>query len=308
MVSVLLHFDGSRENSTTNNSTETSDDASDELVTQGPPKRRRLTDQHETLGCQRASSKLNPDVSVPPPFPILSPQFLEERLARNGDLSAESNGADPDAASTISSLAGTVEDTIDVWNSPETTLKAPKRRARGRPPKTSRSISAIDSLRDRGDRETPSIPPVKRPPGRPRGRGGKAVVPSKAMLGKMGLRLPGRRRANLDAQLEADLLRQAALKRSYRTLVRALKPALYELGERTQRDLEDDEQAHQQYAQFQAVQKALDERLKARLECVEAEYQLQKEQRAIMHRAERATTQRKLEVILQILGDHEPAY
>ncbi|OCK85300.1 hypothetical protein K432DRAFT_52158 [Lepidopterella palustris CBS 459.81] len=83
---------------------------------------------------------------------------------------------------------------------------------------------------------------------------------------KIVKRLPGRRRQpHSDINIEADLRRQLQLKTAYRSVVKALKPVLGELAERTITGLENDANYHKQSDQYQVVCAQLDERLEDRL-------------------------------------------
>lgn len=79
-------------------------------------------------------------------------------------------------------------------------------------------------------------------------------------------RLPGRRRQpHSDINIEADLRRQLQLKTAYRSVVKALKPLLGELAERTITGLENDPDFHKQSDQYHVVSAELDDGLKQRL-------------------------------------------
>ena len=83
---------------------------------------------------------------------------------------------------------------------------------------------------------------------------------------KIVKRLPGRRRQpHSDINIEADLRRQLQLKTAYRSVVKALKPLLGELAERTITGLENDPDFHKQSDQYHAVSTELNDGLKQRL-------------------------------------------
>jgi len=79
-------------------------------------------------------------------------------------------------------------------------------------------------------------------------------------------KLPGRRRApHPNADIEANLRRQLELKVVYRAVVKALKPLLGELAERTAQDLEVHPDLYRQYPAFGEINAELDVRLSQRL-------------------------------------------
>ena len=83
---------------------------------------------------------------------------------------------------------------------------------------------------------------------------------------KIVKRLPGRRRQpHSDINIEADLRRQLQLKTAYRSVVKALKPLLGELAERTITGLENDPGFHKQSNQYHVVSAELDDGLRQRL-------------------------------------------
>ena len=83
---------------------------------------------------------------------------------------------------------------------------------------------------------------------------------------KIVKRLPGRRRQpHSDINIEADLRRQLQLKTAYRSVVKALKPLLGELAERTITGLENNPSFHKQSDQYHVVSAELDGGLKQRL-------------------------------------------
>ncbi|KAJ9666114.1 hypothetical protein H2201_003792 [Coniosporium apollinis] len=83
-------------------------------------------------------------------------------------------------------------------------------------------------------------------------------------------RLPGRRRApHADINIEANLRRQLQLKTAYRSVVKALKPVLAELAQRSLDDLQNEPTAHEKVDQYHAVKAALDNQLKERLATLE---------------------------------------
>jgi len=83
---------------------------------------------------------------------------------------------------------------------------------------------------------------------------------------KIVKRLPGRRRQpHSDINIEADLRRQLQLKTAYRSVVKALKPLLGELAERTITGLENDPDFHKRSDQYHVVSAELDDGLKQRL-------------------------------------------
>ncbi|OCL14559.1 hypothetical protein AOQ84DRAFT_384632, partial [Glonium stellatum] len=79
-------------------------------------------------------------------------------------------------------------------------------------------------------------------------------------------RLPGRRRQpHSDINIEADLRRQLQLKTAYRSVVKALKPILGELADRTITGLENEPDFHKQSDQYHVVSTQLNNGLKQRL-------------------------------------------
>ena len=71
---------------------------------------------------------------------------------------------------------------------------------------------------------------------------------------KVAKRLPGRRRQpHPDINIETDLRRQLHLKMGYRSIAKALKPILAELGERTVHNLENDPEFHKQFPEYDEV-------------------------------------------------------
>lgn len=83
-------------------------------------------------------------------------------------------------------------------------------------------------------------------------------------------RLPGRRRApHADINIEANLRRQLQLKTAYRSVVKALKPVLAELAQRSLDDLQNEPTAHEKVDQYHTVKAALDNQLKERLATLE---------------------------------------
>ena len=83
---------------------------------------------------------------------------------------------------------------------------------------------------------------------------------------KIVKRLPGRRRQpHSDINIEADLRRQLQLKTAYRSVVKALKPLLGELAERTITGLENDPDFHKRSDQYHVVSAELNDGLKQRL-------------------------------------------
>jgi hypothetical protein len=91
-------------------------------------------------------------------------------------------------------------------------------------------------------------------------------------------RLPGRRRApNPNSSIEADLRRQLSLKTSFRSVVKALKPILMELSNRSLEQLEEDEESYKNCPEYDQVISELEGHLQRRLAEVEAKYRLEME-------------------------------
>ena len=288
----VLSSGGSRDNSNKNKSSLETEHAaaSGDLVTQGPPKRRRLTDQHASTDRQHTI----------PPLKLLQKEsrgassskatVLTKRKSNSESIQVEDEEENGEHGAISSTEAGTADDSSKAVSSATPRTKFRSQRLGASNPK---SIDASVSSASRA--ELALVAKTKRPPGRPRGRGKSSAKP-RDIPPKVTLRLPGRRRADLDAKLREDLLRQAALKKNYRTLVRLVKPSLCELGERTQQELEDNEHAHEMYPQFRQVQGELDRRLQIQLECIEAETRLKKNQRTIMLEGERAIIEQDTQV------------
>lgn len=81
----------------------------------------------------------------------------------------------------------------------------------------------------------------------------------------------GRKKTSADAYTQAQYDRMYELKGAYRDLVRAIKPALAELAERSLRKMEEDPRAHEQESEYAPTIAALDARYKARLARIELE-------------------------------------
>ncbi|KAI9817287.1 MAG: hypothetical protein M1832_004709 [Thelocarpon impressellum] len=144
---------------------------------------------------------------------------------------------------------------------------------------------------DDDDEDIAPAPPPKRRPGRP--KTAKAVKTARGPApANGGPRLPGRRRApHPDPVIEADLARQAELRRNYRIVAKALKPSLQVLGERTNKLLEADPGAHEAFPEYVEVRRGLDERLSRRLALVERIYQFRRENLSEAVAAEKAVVE-----------------
>ncbi|KAI9697713.1 MAG: hypothetical protein M1820_007700 [Bogoriella megaspora] len=115
---------------------------------------------------------------------------------------------------------------------------------------------------------------------RPRGRGRwgrakvvKEVKPHSETPDKVvKKRLPGRRRApNPNDSIEADMRRQLQLRMGYRAVVKALKPVLTEIANRTEEKLDTDPEYHKTSDRYGVVDRQLDETLEQRLHDIDME-------------------------------------
>ncbi|KAF2811839.1 uncharacterized protein BDZ99DRAFT_519083 [Mytilinidion resinicola] len=96
---------------------------------------------------------------------------------------------------------------------------------------------------------------------------------------KVPKRLPGRRRQpHADVSIEADLRRQLQLKTAYRAIVKALKPVLGELAQRTLTGLEDDPEYHKQSDDYHLVAQELLRYKKQRIAVVDNKKRLAAEE------------------------------
>lgn len=99
--------------------------------------------------------------------------------------------------------------------------------------------------------------------------------PSSNAPAKTVKKLPGRRRApHSNINIEVDLRRQLQLKMGYRAIVKALKPVLAELAERTMNEVEIDPEAHKHYDEYETVMAELNARLEHRLTRIRHLHQL----------------------------------
>ena len=131
------------------------------------------------------------------------------------------------------------------------------------------ALNGQDKSTERADSGRPS----KRPPGRPRLNRPSVARPG---LDRVKTKHPGRRRVpNPDATTEADLVRQAELKRVFKSVCKAVKPALAELAGRSLEELEADPFAHENHPNYRLVQDGLDTRLEERKIEAESIYQLE---------------------------------
>jgi hypothetical protein len=114
------------------------------------------------------------------------------------------------------------------------------------------------------------------------------AIPSASQeLVKVPKRLPGRRRQpHSNASIEADLRRQLQLKTAYRAMVKALKPVLGELAQRTLNGLENDPEYHKQSDEYEAVCRELHERKRQRVALVDNKRRLALEEIARVEAAE----------------------
>ncbi|KAK5166768.1 hypothetical protein LTR04_000380 [Oleoguttula sp. CCFEE 6159] len=95
---------------------------------------------------------------------------------------------------------------------------------------------------------------------------------------KVTKRLPGRRRApNANPLIEADLRRQLQLKTAYRSVVKALKPVLAELAQRTSNGIENDPLAHTHCEEYGVISAELSVHFNQRLACIKTKAQLDEE-------------------------------
>ena len=114
-------------------------------------------------------------------------------------------------------------------------------------------------------------------------------------------RLPGRRRApHADPDVEADLRRQLELKVVYRAAVKALKPILAELAERTRADLDSDEELHKEYEGYHEITAELDECLQNQLAVIEVQHRLEEQRLQRMHEAKTCIRKAAYEVFVEL--------
>ena len=86
-------------------------------------------------------------------------------------------------------------------------------------------------------------------------------------------RLPGRRRLpHADPEIEADMRRQLELKIAYRAVVKALKPVLIELAERTETQIGSEEEKHKDNDSYNDVVRELGRRFQSRLEIIDNQF------------------------------------
>ncbi|KAI9851422.1 MAG: hypothetical protein M1838_003773 [Thelocarpon superellum] len=275
--------------------------ASDELPSQSLPPRRRL----------RSNSVTTPPVtadSATPPLPsdaaarIVRAQTQAPSQAASNTSSTKRKRVAMDTGVSILPEAppavAAAETSLQAEKAVDAPQPAPKKR-RGRRPKAALDAAVIEEAGSTVAAVDPTElviapPAVKRPPGRP--RGAKTSKTSKAPVAAptpSGPRLPGRRRApHADPVVEALLVRQGDLKRNYRTVAKAMKPALAVLSDRTSALLEEDEQAHKKAALFEAVQAELDARLAERLDDLDREYRLKRDNAVVKLAAECAVARR----------------
>ena len=255
-------------------------DASD-VQTQGPTKRPRLSTENVTdrIPSSRTSQS---DGSASPREEVLSNS--------KSTSSSKRRRSDEDEGNELTAAASAGE-VVELGSTQDAVIEPPPKKRRGRRPKNAGlGTPAADS----DIVSAAATQQVKRRPGRPRTL---KRAPSNTGLPPAGPRLPGRRRApHPDAVVEAKLVRQAELRRNYRTLAKALKPALIELGERSTKILESSLDAHKAFAQYKVVQKSLDARLSQRLGLVEREYQLNRGNKAGMLEAEKAVVHNDFKV------------
>lgn len=155
----------------------------------------------------------------------------------------------------------------------------PTRRPRGRPPSQKASVVAG---------EEGSAPPARRPRGRPPLRKAPGKLQGPARVKKAGPRAPGRRkRQERDAEGEADLQRQAELRKSYRELVQALKPSLDELAERTTAVLQRNPASYRESETYPTIKGCLDSRLEQSKKLVEAQHRYEAGSLQMTQRRER---------------------
>ncbi|KAI9677524.1 MAG: hypothetical protein M1817_006478 [Caeruleum heppii] len=161
----------------------------------------------------------------------------------------------------------------DTEKLPTISVEPVAKKRRGRQPKPPTSPSAAPVTADDGLLDVPQ-PIVKRGPGRPRG----SKKPAGKLTGLSGPRGPGRKRApHSDPRIEALLVRQGDLRKSYRQVAKAIKPALAELADRCTQDLLEQEEVHKKALEYDVVQKELDVRLDQALAVTERRYQLDRE-------------------------------
>ncbi|TKA69152.1 hypothetical protein B0A49_06489 [Cryomyces minteri] len=106
----------------------------------------------------------------------------------------------------------------------------------------------------------------------------KKKIGLKSVPEKVTKRLPGRRRApNANPLIEADLRRQLQLKTAYRSVVKALKPVLAELAQRTSYEIENDPSAHTHCEEHGVVSAELCVHFNQRLAYLKTKAQLDEE-------------------------------
>ena len=118
-------------------------------------------------------------------------------------------------------------------------------------------------------------------------------------------RLPGRRRApHADPDIEADMRRQLELKIGYRAVVKALKPLLIELAQRTEDNLENDQSAHEEFEEYDHIRGIIDSKLAERLAIIKCEFVEKEAHLKRIHEAEVSAAQNQSSLLIDDYRDN----
>ena len=200
-----------------------------------------------------------------------APSDAPASLKRKRDDGALVEQGDARTATATTNGHETVTDEESTLSHGELHVDPPPKRLRGRPPKASKLVTMM-TAEDAIAAEDAPAQSARRPPGRPRLGRPPGKRRTSAALG------PGRRKKiEFDEEQEKIGRRQADLKKNYRDLAAALKPALKELAERTLGTLKDDPDAHEKSPSYTVVQAALEARLKSNVERLQRVHQLELE-------------------------------
>lgn len=113
----------------------------------------------------------------------------------------------------------------------------------------------------------------------------------------------GRKKTSADAYTQAQYDRMYELKGAFRDVVRAMKPALAELAERSLKKMEDDPKAHEQEPEYELTMAELEARHKAKLARIELEDRIRRTNLEQRLAADKAAAQIQFEVSFTQVND-----